>query len=560
MQGAAEARIEKAARGRAGRILARFPRAVPLTIFVAVALITGSSVLAIEAGERQRERAVMREVAQSVASALDRRGNTTVAYLRAGAALFATTDGADLPLFRRFASELQFEGESLGAEGLGWAQAVPVNEIAAFERRIQAERNGPFKVRRLADADQELAVPVTFFKPETARSRRALGADLYSEPVRRSAMDEAVRLARPTATGKLDLLRVGERDTSGFLIFMPVFADQPGGRRLEGFVFSVFDAKYFLDSTMSVLAQRSMGVRLYDGPIGREHLLAEHAPAAPSGERIARQILLAYRPLTIEIESARVDSLSPLSMATLLFGLALASLLMMLARLLTRQAIEDAASLAFFEEQNSIRNSLTRELNHRVKNTLASILSIISLTRRRTTDLDEFADGLEGRVRALSATHDLLTQSDWGTTPVRSVIEAELAPYTGGEAHIHIEGPAIELAPNDALSLGLAIHELTTNAAKYGALSQPGGRVSISWERESAELVLVRWQERDGPPVSAERKAGFGTQLIQKIVAHELRQPVALEFDQAGVSCTLRVPVRARGEFRIRERLDRLSD
>lgn len=560
MHGAAEARIEKAARGRAGRILARFPRAVPLAIFLAVALITGLSVVAIEAGEAQRERAVMREVAQSVASALDRRGNTTVAYLRAGAALFAATEGADLATFRRFADELQFAGESLGAEGIGWAQAVPPGEVAAFERAVRAERGGPFAVRRLPGADRDLIVPVTFFKPENVRSQRALGFDLYSEPVRRAAMDEAVRRGRATATGKLELFRVGERGTTGFLVFMPVFVGESDARVLKGFVYSVFDARYFLDSTMSVLAQRNMGVRLYDGPISPEHLLAEHAPDAASGDRIARQIMLANHRMTIEIESARDVSLSPLSMATLLFGLALASLLMMLARLITRHAMEDAAALAFFEEQNSIRNSLTRELNHRVKNTLASILSIISLTRRRTDDLDQFADGLDGRIRALSATHDLLTQSDWGTTPVRAVIEVELAPYAGGDAHIHIDGPEIELAPNDALSLGLAIHELTTNAAKYGALSQPGGQVTVAWEREGTELVLVRWQERGGPLVSEDRKPGFGTQLIQKIVAHELRQPVSLLFDPEGVSCILRVPVRVRGTFRIRERLDRLSD
>jgi two-component sensor histidine kinase len=275
---------------------------------------------------------------------------------------------------------------------------------------------------------------------------------------------------------------------------------------------------------------------------------------------IAEQVEVGSRPFVVEIQSARAGSLSPLSMATLLFGLALASLLLLLARLVTRQVIEDEVALTFFEEQNSIRNSLTRELNHRVKNTLASIISIISLTRRRTTSLNDFADSLEGRVRALSATHDLLTQSEWGTTPLRSVVKAELAPYSGGGNEVVMDGPDIELAPNDALSLGLAIHELATNAAKYGALSQQGGRVSINWRSEGEELVVVDWVERGGPEVAAERTPGFGTDLIQKIVAHELRQPVAIRFDPEGVSCTLRVPLRVRREFQIRERLARLSD
>ena len=161
-----------------------------------------------------------------------------------------------------------------------------------------------------------------------------------------------------------------------------------------------------------------------------------------------------------------------LSMLTLLFGLLVAGLLMVVARLLTQQAIEDQTSLDWFAEQNSIRNSLTRELNHRVKNTLANVLSIVSLTRRRATSLDDFADGLDGRIRALSATHDLLTQSDWGThaDPRGGRCRAR-ALRAGRRGALVMAGPDVELAPNDALSLGLAIHELATNAAKYGALS-----------------------------------------------------------------------------------------
>jgi two-component sensor histidine kinase len=243
-----------------------------------------------------------------------------------------------------------------------------------------------------------------------------------------------------------------------------------------------------------------------------------------------------------------------LSMVTLLFGLALASLLMLLARLLTQQAYEDQARLAFFEEQHSIRNSLTRELNHRVKNTLANVLSILSLTRRRTKDLDTFADSLEGRIRALSATHDLLTVTDWGTTPIRSVIEAELQHFRiGFDDAILLDGPPLELAPNDALSFGLAMHELATNAAKYGALSSPGGQVRISWQMAGDHLAEVEWRETGGPPVAAERRRGFGTELIEKIVAHELRQPVVLDFRPEGVVCRMRVPIRRPADFRIRE-------
>jgi two-component sensor histidine kinase len=226
---------------------------------------------------------------------------------------------------------------------------------------------------------------------------------------------------------------------------------------------------------------------------------------------------------------------------------------MLLVRMLTQQALEDEASLHWLEEQASIRNSLTRELNHRVKNTLANVLSIIALTRRRATNLDEFVEGLDGRIRALSATHDLLTQSDWGTTLIRSVVDAELAPYVQTrDHHVTIAGPDVALAPNDALSLGLAIHELATNAAKYGALTRAGGEVSVEWNLMAPNLVRLQWQERGGPPVKAERGRGFGTDLIEKIVANELDNPVRLEFDEQGVTCTMTIPVRQPTAFAMR--------
>jgi two-component sensor histidine kinase len=282
--------------------------------------------------------------------------------------------------------------------------------------------------------------------------------------------------------------------------------------------------------------------------------LAEIAPAERTGRTIAERVMIANRPMTLEVESTKGPSLSMLSMLTLLFGLLVASLLMVVARLLTQQAVEDQASLEWLEEQNSIRDTLTRELNHRVKNTLANVLSIVSLTRRRASNLDEFAEGLDGRIRALSATHDLLTQSDWGTTPINAVVQAELAPYARSEGSIELAGPQVELAPNDALSLGLAIHELATNAAKYGALSVAEGKVRVTWALDREDLASVRWVESGGPAVPAKRARGFGTDLIEKIVAHELRHPVDLRFEPTGVACTLWVPVRIRSEFEIRTR------
>ncbi|QIQ87936.1 CHASE domain-containing protein [Erythrobacter sp.] len=519
---------------RARRWLVSYPRAIPVAIFIAIAAITALSVFAIESNARAREKAQMREYAQAIASALDRRGTSFSSYLRAGAALFSSLEEVSPRTFRQFVSELRIDLDYRGAEGIGWIEIEQAQETGA---------------RRAV---------VRYVWPDTERNRRAVGFDMYSEGVRAAALEEARRTVRPTASGRIVLAQEGGGSEPGFLIAMPVFAGDPtmrdSERSLAGFVYSPFDADEFLSSAIAQAAPADLGVRLYDGDARTDNLLVAHSLRGENVQRTEQEVTIANRELLLVVEAAQAQALAPLSMVTLLFGLAVASLLMLLARLLTQQAYEDQARLAFFEEQHSIRNSLSRELNHRVKNTLANVLSILSLTRRRSNSLDEFADSLEGRIRALSATHDLLTGTDWSTTPLEAVVDAELQHFrAGSDDAVTVEGPPAQLAPNDALSFGLAIHELGTNAAKYGALSVPGGRVSITWRLVDERLAEVEWRETGGPPVAPERKRGFGTELIEKIVAHELRHKVTLDFEPDGVRCVMRVPVRRRGDFRIRE-------
>lgn len=537
----------------------RFPRAVPVGIFgltMAVALL---SVFAIENAEDRRQTALIAQTAQAVASGLERRSNANAAYLRSSAALFATQQIVEAPLFRTFIKQLHLEGRYVGSDGIGWAMKVYREDIPTVEAIMRSDAHPNFTIRPNPVPERPYVVPVMFLEPDSIRNRRAIGFDMYSESMRRTAMKAAERSGQPTATGHVVLAQEGRPDgAAGFLVYMPVFSLDAAGtaRKLRGYVYSPFDAQSFLESSIDSGHLEGAGVRMFDEDTTGMTLMAEVAPAQVSGNAIRRPIDIAGHRFLIEIEAPATPMFSTMSVMTLLFGLLVATLLLVLARLLTQQAVEDRIALVWFEQQSSIRNSLTRELNHRVKNTLANVLSIISLTRRRANSLPEFADSLEGRIRALSATHDLLTQSDWGTTPIALVIRAELAPYAQDvQRHLTIEGPEVELAPNDALSLGLAIHELATNAAKYGALSVESGRVSITWEIAGDNLARIEWVEQGGPAIDTQqkRKRGFGTELIEKIVAHELRNPVDLRFDPEGVRCTLLIPVRRRNDFAMRQ-------
>ncbi len=198
----------------------------------------------------------------------------------------------------------------------------------------------------------------------------------------------------------------------------------------------------------------------------------------------------------------------------------------------------DVTSLVAAEER---QKALAHELSHRVKNTLALVCSIVA----RTVPAGEAKQVLLGRLHALAQTHDLLMRTRWTDVPLSELIAAEVAPYAGAErGAVWIDGPRVMLKPRAALTLTLAIHELTTNAVKYGALSVEGGRVDIIWTivgGDPARLQLV-WTERNGPEVTQLSRRGFGTELIERSIPFELKGQARLEIVDKAVRCTITIP------------------
>ena len=192
---------------------------------------------------------------------------------------------------------------------------------------------------------------------------------------------------------------------------------------------------------------------------------------------------------------------------------------------------------------------LIDELNHRVKNTLATVQSLATQSARGAPTPEAFRESFEGRLIALSKAHDQLTAHHWESAGLRELLAASLAPYVDAAAErVVIRGESIVLRPRAALTLAMAFHELTTNAAKYGALSSPGGRVEIRWERVGngrgdPPLLRIEWEEKGGPAVAEPERRGFGTKLIERGVAADLEGRTALAFDPAGLRCTIDVPL-----------------
>jgi PAS domain S-box-containing protein len=184
---------------------------------------------------------------------------------------------------------------------------------------------------------------------------------------------------------------------------------------------------------------------------------------------------------------------------------------------------------------------LIRELNHRVKNTLAIVQSLAWQTLR---GLDEHGAIFQGRLEALAGAHDLLTRAHWRDAELAAVIERALAAWRNGRERITFDGPTVRLSPKRAVTVAMAVHELATNAAKYGALAAPDGTVAIRWTIEGAPPRLrLTWRESDGPPVVPPTRRGFGTRMIERALAYEFGGTARLDYRPDGLVCTIDAPM-----------------
>ncbi len=189
---------------------------------------------------------------------------------------------------------------------------------------------------------------------------------------------------------------------------------------------------------------------------------------------------------------------------------------------------------------------MTRELHHRVKNTLATVQAVISATARRAKTPQEFYQAVSDRIVSLARTHTLLVNDAWGGATVGDLFRSELAPY-GDEpgGRITLDGPPVLLSSELALALGMAAHELTTNAAKYGSLSLPDGRVEVRWSLLEGQenCLILHWTESDGPPVQPPTRQGFGSVLLERVLGRQLKGKVEVEYAPEGLRVHLEAPL-----------------
>jgi len=206
----------------------------------------------------------------------------------------------------------------------------------------------------------------------------------------------------------------------------------------------------------------------------------------------------------------------------------------------------DVTAVARADERQRL---LLAELQHRVRNTLSVVRTIARRSAQTSSTVEEYAFHLDGRLNAFARTQALVTRDPENGVDLEFLIAEELMAYNARDGEqVRISGPTIRLQPKPAETFALAIHELATNAVKYGALSQPSGHVEIAWRVESAspgELVFD-WRERNGPEVNGPGRLGFGTEILERTLAFEFQARTQLSFKPSGMQCTIRIPMTRR--------------
>lgn len=195
------------------------------------------------------------------------------------------------------------------------------------------------------------------------------------------------------------------------------------------------------------------------------------------------------------------------------------------------------------KEAERIQGVLVAELNHRVKNVLATVLAIAGQTFGPATELELAKATFDARIQNLGRAHDVLTHGDWQSASLARVVREALSPYSG--SHFDIDGPDLNLPPQAVVAVALILHELATNAAKHGALSVQSGRVSVTWMTEASDATQFRlcWKESGGPAVAPPLRKGFGSRLIEGLSSGQLQGSVEIRYDPAGVRCEIHGPM-----------------
>lgn len=531
-------------------------RSVLLVVMVGLTATTLVWRFAVSSVTEQAEKAFQSQT-EALMVEIERSTSAYEHLLLGTQALFETLPSVSRSQFQLFINALKISEIYPGIQGIGFAAFFPHGEKDAHLAAMRREGFSDYRVR--PEGNRENYAAAIYIEP-FEENRTAFGFDLWSEPVRRAAMMRARDTGTPAASGYVTPVvgDVENRDASGFLLFLPVYRknetlDTVEKRReaLIGFVFSPLRMNALMKGVMErqyPRPDRFTNVAIFDASSGadpKELYRSEGPISATDGDRAKPRFSVeAFRDLygakwllrfesTPEFEQS-IDYSGPHTLlATGLMATALLTILVL--SIGQRQAMAD--------EANERMSLMTRELAHRVKNTLAVVQSIATRSLSDGRNVQEAREVFTKRLHALARAHTLLLDSSWSGAPLGELVRAELEAFG---ARAVVRGPPVQLSASTAQTLALILHELATNAVKYGALSNSTGRVHVDWKivgRGRNAVCRFIWKESGGPVVVEPTRRGFGQTLLRQSLAHGAGTEPTISFEASGLRYEFSVPL-----------------
>lgn len=530
---------------------AHLPKLVFLLAFLPGLAVT----LAVYTGAERRQAVEFERVADLAVDRIVTRLQQHVVVLRAARGLLsATRGGVSRDEFLRFLSSVDIVDELAGVQGIGFARMIASTDTALAEVEVQRHYGLDIAVR--PETDQSWRTPIVLLEPENDRNRAALGFDMYSEPTRRSAMDRAIASGEAQMTGPVELVQEITSDKqTGFLIYLP-FPDvaQPRGvssRPVAGFVYAPFRGGDLIRAALAVGPSLPVAMRIVDTGASDTPLFdsSKDAGAGPLHHR--RTVAILGRQWVFDVWSdgvtpGQVRHLSSVLLGLVSFLFAAAAAYAVAAR--QQEAVQARAVAAAAAREADYRELLLQEMKHRIKNHIARIQSIARQSARGATDVKAFTSAFDARLQAMSAVQEILAGTAVAQADLRSVLVKELQQTLDATEVEHlVDGPAVRLDERQAHAFALVVHELVTNAMKYGGLSANGSGLSIRWsvrqDGGTPRLDLL-WDEKfAGLGDSPANGAGFGSRLIEASLKGELSGTLTRGYGPEGLTIRISFPL-----------------
>lgn len=534
-----------------GFVAAQLPKLVFLLAFLPGLAVT----LAVYTGAERRIEAEFVRVADLAVDRVVSRLQQHVVVLRAARGLLSATRGGIVrDEFLRFLSSVDIVTELSGVQGIGFARMIAGTDTALAKDEVRTHYG--LDIQITPETDQSWRTPIVLLEPQNPRNSAALGYDMYSEPIRRSAMDMAILTGEARMTAPVQLVQEITSDKqTGFLIYLPFQnTTQPAAtqaRPVEGFVYAPFRGGDLIRAALSVGAPLPVALRIVDVEAPDAPLFDDSSDAASRPLHHSRSLDILGREWHFDVWSNKADIGQVRHLNSVLLGLtsflfAAAAAYAVVAR--QKEALQARAVAAAAAREAEYRELLLQEMKHRIKNHIARIQSISRQSARGATDVKAFTTAFDARLQAMSAVQEILAGSAVAQADVRAVLVKELQQSLDATEVQHlIDGPPVRLDERQAHAFALVVHELVTNAMKYGGLSVGGEGLDIRWSvrtEAGSPRIELHWTERiNGLSTPPESGSGFGSRLIEASLKGELQGSLTRDYGPTGLQIRISFPL-----------------